>query len=246
MFGIGTLIGAAAGGLGSLFGGSKTSSTTMPDAQTQAIRDAIFQQANGLKSSPAYQGILGGYGGYSDLSNKGAAALGGDESALSSFMNPYIHNVLDQSNAQFDILGRKAQNLVNDQATQAGAFGGSRAAVASGVAAGQVANQQALTNSQLLAGGFGDAQQRAAQAAQLGLQGNSAYLGALGFPTSIYAQALPGGGSTTTQSQGGGGLGGFISGALGGGILGSQYNKAPAPGGNVFGPASNYSFGIGF
>lgn len=222
MFGIGTLLGAAAGGVGSLFGGNKgATSTTSPDAQTQDIRDAIFQQANSLRNSAAYKGILGGYGNYSDLSNQGSAALGGDQAAFGRFMNPYLQNVLKQSNAQFDILGHKAQNLVNDQATQAGAFGGSRAAVASGVAAGQVANQQAMANSQLLYGGFNDAQQRAAQAAQLGLQGNQGYLGALGFPSSIYAQALPGGGSSTTQRQPGGGFGGFISGALGGGIMGT-------------------------
>jgi hypothetical protein len=85
-----------------------------------------------------------------------------------------------------------------------------------------VANERANTNANLLYGGFNDANQRAAQAAGLGLQGNAGLMGGLGLPSEIYARGLPGGGSTTTTSQGGGGIGGFISGALGGGIMGGQ------------------------
>lgn len=232
MLGLGTLIGAGVGGLGSLFGGGgQQTVTNMPDSQTQQIRDAIFQQGQGLQSNPLYTGMLGAYGGFSPLTQLGIGALSGNQQALSSFMNPYLDNVLKQSNRQFDQLGQKALNLVNDQATQAGAFGGSRAAVAQGVAAGQIANQQALANSQLLAQGFNDAMSRAGGAAQLGIQGNQAALGALGFPTSIYAQGLPGGGSTTTYGQKGGGLGGFLTGALGGAITGSGLNSLFGGGG---------------
>ena len=193
--------------------------------------------------------MLGAYGGFSPLMSQGLSALGGDQQAFSRFMNPYLENVLKQSNRQFDQLGQKALNLVNDQATQAGAFGGSRAAVAQGVAAGQVANQQALANSQLLYGGFNDAQQRAQQAAQLGIGGNQAALGALGYPTSIYAQTLPGGGSTTTQTQSGGGVGGFLSGARGGAITGSGlggiFGGGGGDGGGVAGGwRSGSSFGV--
>jgi hypothetical protein len=221
MFGIGTLIGAAAGGLGSLFGGNKTT----PDAQTQAIRDAIFQQANGLKGSQGYKDMLGQYQGYGQLGLQGAQALGGDQQAFGQFMNPYLKNVLDQSNSQFDLLGNQAQGQVADRFTQAGAFGGSRAAVAGGTAAANLAAQRAQMNSSLLYGGFNDAQQRAGQAAGLGLQGNEGYLSALGLPSSIYSRALPGG----TQQQSGGGLGRFITGALGGGILGGGQGSPGIP-----------------
>lgn len=248
--GLGTIIGGAVGGLGSLFGGGgQQTVTTMPDSQTQQIRDSIFQQGQGIQSNPLYTGMLGAYGGFSPLTQLGVGALSGNQQAFGQFMNPYLQNVLRQSNQQFDQLGQKALNLVNDQATQAGAFGGSRAAVAQGVAAGQIANQQALANAQLLYGGFNDAQQRAQQAAQLGIAGNQAALGALGFPTSIYAQGLPGAGSTTTYSQSGGGLGGFLTGALGGGIVGKQlFPQAAAPassGGGYTAPAYQPG-GIGF
>lgn len=247
MLGLGTLIGAGVGGLGSLFGGGgQQTVTTAPDAQTQQIRDAIFQQGQGLQSNPLYTGMLGAYGGFSPLQTLGVNALSGNQQAFGQFMNPYLQNVLRQSNAQFDTLGQKALNLVNDQATQAGAFGGSRAAVAQGVAAGQIANQQALANSQLLAQGFNDAMSRAGDAAQLGIQGNQAGLQALGYPSSIYAQALPGGGYTETRSQSGGGLGGFLTGALGGAITGSRLFGSSSPSassGNYSMPYSQYAAG---
>ena len=220
--GLPTIIGAGAGLLGGLFGGGSSSTTTTPDATTQAARDAIFGQAQGIQNNPLYRNLLASYGGAAPLTQLGLGALGGDQQAFGQFMNPYLQNVLAKSNDQFAHLGAQAQNMVNDQATRAGAFGGSRAAIAQGVAAGQVANQQALTNSQLLYGGFNDAQQRAAQAAQIGFAGNQGALGALQFPASMYQMAEAGGGGTETKGNGGGGIGGAIAGALGGAITGNQ------------------------
>ena len=158
-------------------GGTTTVNTTQLSpgaaAYVQQMRQAASGYAGlpGTKISPAIQPNLPpeiaqaqqDYGRYQQAGNLGIGALSGDASAQQQFMNPYQQ----QFNAQgglFDQLRQQSLGAVNDQATQAGAYGGSRQGVASGVALGQIANSQAGFNYQ----GFQDAMQRAAQAANLG------------------------------------------------------------------------------
>jgi len=132
---------------------------------TQAYRDAAntpFQQTN-----PWLQQAGAG-------AMQGQAALSGDQNAMQMYMNPYQNNVLDQMNSQWGRLSHNVTNSINDQATQAGAFGGSRQGVAEGVGQAQLANDQANQMANLTYGGFQNAQNLAGQQAS-GLQGLGQY-----------------------------------------------------------------------
>jgi hypothetical protein len=139
------------------------------------MRRAAYGYAGlpGTKMTPAIQPNLPpeiaqaqqDYGNYAQAGNLGIGALSGQPGAQQQFMNPYQA----QMNPLFDQLRQQSLQAVNDQATQAGAYGGSRQGVASGVALGQIANSQAGFNYQ----GFQDAMQRAAQAANLGFGANA-------------------------------------------------------------------------
>jgi len=110
--------------------------------------------------NPALTGAMSTLGGY------GAAGLTGldaqtDPTKAAAFMNPYTAAM----DPVFAKLQAQAIQGANANATSAGAFGGSRAAVAQGQAISDIANQQAGFNYQ----GFQDAMSRALQTANLGL-----------------------------------------------------------------------------
>lgn len=95
--------------------------------------------------------------------------------AAQAYMNPYEQQVIDQTMADIGRQGRIAQQGVAAQAVGAGAFGGSRGAVAQQELQRNVLDQQARTAAQMRASGYQQAQQQQMQRAQLagqaGLQG---------------------------------------------------------------------------
>tara|TARA_B000000532_G_C18873673_1_gene409553 strand:- start:1737 stop:2525 length:789 start_codon:yes stop_codon:yes gene_type:complete len=140
----------------------------------------IFKQAQALKGtgmpfSPeqvaglteqqlgAGQLAMGGVGAYQPYLD--AATQFAGPGGAAAFMNPYESAVVDQSLQDIARAGAMQQGQLAGQAAGAGAFGGSRAAVASGELARGTLEQQARTSGQLRASGFQQAQQAAQQAA---------------------------------------------------------------------------------
>lgn len=146
------------------------SGSTGVDAATQAYIDQIRGAAQGAGS--AVPGSVAGAGNYytgaMGAGQQGLAALGGDAQAAARFMNPYQSQVLDQMTKQFDVQNQMAMRNVNDAATRAGAFGGNRHGVATGVALGENARNQAAQYAGLLNSGFEGAMGRAGQVAGMG------------------------------------------------------------------------------
>lgn len=102
--------------------------------------------------------------------------------AAMGFMSPFEEAAVQQALADIGRQGQLAQQQVRGQAVQAGAFGGSRQAVAEQELQRNILEQQARTAAQLRAAGFESAANRALQAAQttgqLGQIGASAAAGA--------------------------------------------------------------------
>jgi len=197
-------------------GGSQTQSTTV-DPRTQAYVDQLRRAALGTQSNPLYaQGR--------QLGGVGLSALGGDANALQQLMGGYG----SQLDPYWNQLRQQTLGTIGDQATQAGAFGGSRQGVAEGAALGQIAQGQAGQR-------YGEVQNalgRAGQLANLGfgidpqilsmLQGS---IGPYGTTQTTHTQSDPwsqllGGGLTLASLFTGGGAGaaaGLLGGAFGGG-----------------------------
>jgi hypothetical protein len=101
----------------------------------------------------------------------GINALSGDPTAVAGLMNPYIQQVLDANNANWQKTNLQTMNQVNDAATRAGAFGGSRQGVTAGVALANNNMAQQTQTANLLNGGYQQAIQQAQALAGFGLQG---------------------------------------------------------------------------
>lgn len=118
---------------------------------------------------------------------QGVAALSGtggmfDPRQTSQFMNPYEQAVIDQTLGDIARQGRIAQQGVAAQAVGAGAFGGSRSAVAQQELQRNILDQQARTAAQMRAAGYTQAQQAAQtayEAAQARRQGAAGIYGNL-------------------------------------------------------------------
>ena len=87
-----------------------------------------------------------------------------DPSAISSFQDPFTQQVIDAQQAEIARLGEKQKLAAGDQAIGAGAFGGSRAAIAQAEIDRNTLEQQARTGAELRSQGFQQAQQAAQQA----------------------------------------------------------------------------------
>jgi hypothetical protein len=98
----------------------------------------------------------------------GVAALSGDPAAMAALMNPYQSQVIDESNKQFGNTLDMVRRNVDDAATRAGAFGGSRHGVATGVAMGDAARAHGQEIANLLQSGYSNAQGVAGSLANLG------------------------------------------------------------------------------
>lgn len=151
---------------------SKTTSSgkSGPDAATQAKVDEIYGAAQ--RAGGAVPTSVGGaqdyYTGAQTYGAQGNAALGGDAAAAAKYMNPYQSQVLDAMTAQFGVQNKMTENQMNDAATRAGAFGGSRHGIATGVALGENQRNQAAQYAGLLNSGFESAMGRAGQQAGMG------------------------------------------------------------------------------
>lgn len=127
----------------------------------------------------------------------GIASLGGTGEMFSpdltaQFMNPYEQAVIDQSLADIRRQGDVAMQGVRAQAVGAGAFGGSRSAIAEQELNRNILEQQGRTAAQLRAAGFGQAQETA-RAAFEAAQGRRQQAG------SLYGQLASGIGSLGGQ-----------------------------------------------
>jgi hypothetical protein len=180
-------------------GGQRQSqnSTTNVDPVTQAYMKQVMDAARGAGSagpSPLVTGAGDYNTGLMKAGNLGMGALSGDPSAVASLMNPYQSQVIDANNAMWQRMNSQALNQVDDRATQAGAFGGSRNAVASGTALSNNNIAQGAQTAGLLNSGFSDMMQRAAGMAGMGFQGAGANanlgMGGVGNPQQWLMQML--------------------------------------------------------
>lgn len=170
-------------------------------------------------SQQAYQNALMGLGRATDFGGFGAQSgfgyLGGaggqfDPNQTLAFMNPYEQRVIQQAMDDIRREGDIRQQGLRAQASNVGAFGGSRQAIAEQELARNVMEQQARTGGQLRMAGYQQAQQqaqlafeqakqrelaRAQAAAGIGSQAASTELeaakagGALGLQTAGLSQA---------------------------------------------------------
>ena len=147
-------------------------------AQAEALKETPMpfapQQLAGLSETQKQAAELGKAGIGSYLPYMQAATLAAQQSgafnqpgAVTQFMNPFEQAVIDQSMQDIARSGQMQQNQLAAQAAGAGAFGGSRGALAQSELTRNILDQQARTAAQLRASGFGQAQQAAQQAAQL-------------------------------------------------------------------------------
>lgn len=160
-------------------GGSKgkQKGTSQIDKGSIEYQNAIRAAAQGAGQagpSPLVTDAAGYYTGAQTAGNLGMGALSGDPSAAKQLMNPYQQQVVNATNAQWDQNDQQTMNAVNDRATQAGAFGGTRQGVATGVALGQNNLNRNSQIGSLLYGGFNDTMNRANTLAGYGMQGAGA------------------------------------------------------------------------
>jgi hypothetical protein len=150
-----------------------------PDDITQGRVGEIWNAAQGAANA-GVPGAIGGaqnyYTGQMGYGNQGNAALGGDAAAAAKYMNPYQNQVIDSMMEQFARGDKRTEMQMNDAATRAGAFGGSRHGIATGTALAENRVNQNAQIAGLLNSGFEGAMGRAAQQAGMGF--NAAGAGA--------------------------------------------------------------------
>lgn len=129
-----------------------------------------------LGADPNTTAAIGNYGNTANLGMGGLSALAGDPAAIAKLMNPYQQNVIDASNANYGRTSDMLQTRLNDRATQAGAFGGGRADVATGAAQGELAAGHNTDIANLLYGGYQGAIGQAGQLANFGMGANGALM----------------------------------------------------------------------
>lgn len=147
------------------------------DPTTQAYIKQIMDaatKAGAAGPSPLVGGATDYNTGLMKAGNLGMGALSGDPNATQTLMNPFQQQVIDANNANWKRTNLQTQNQVGSNATQAGAFGGTRQAVATGAALSGNNIAQGQQTAGLLQGGFSDAMNRAAQLAQGGFAGAGA------------------------------------------------------------------------
>ena len=108
--------------------------------------------------------------GYAPQQVQGADVAGN----ISGFMNPYLGNVIAPALMALDVQRQNALNQIGDQATRAGAFGGSRQGIQEGVTNAAYGMQGATLAGNLLNQGYNNALGAAQNQAQLQQQANLA------------------------------------------------------------------------
>lgn len=192
------------------FGGQRQtqSQNTSLDGTTQAYLKQIMDAARGAGAagpSPLVGGATDYYNTAMTGGNLGMGALSGDPRAAQQLMNPYQSQVIDANNAQWAKTNAATSAQVDDEATRAGAFGGSRHGVAEGIALGNNNQAQQQQTAGLLSTGYGDAMNRASQLAQMGYgaagQNANLGLGGVGSPQQWLMQQLRAGFVMPTGQQ---------------------------------------------
>jgi hypothetical protein len=183
--GIGPIAAAGLGAAGGLLGGpggTRATTETGIDPFLDPFRRDLLSRSQALAGQPF------------------------DPASIQPFMNPFQSGVEDATVADFARQRAQLGNSVDDLATKAGAFGGSRHAVLQARGLAEIGQNEASTLAGLRYSGFNDAMTRAMQYPfqQLGFYGNVLS----GVPQS---QSL-----TTNQRETGGGLNRALGGAVAG------------------------------
>jgi hypothetical protein len=185
-------------------GGGSQTVTQKLDPLTQQMQGEIYRRAQSASTQPytPYRGqtvagvsplstqAAGQFGQLGGLAGLGGAAMAGDPAAFARFHNPFQSAVLDRLGASFDQLRGKTLMNANDQATQAGAFGGSRHGIMAGEQLGQIDRAQMDATANLLHQDFGDAFGRAQQTANFGLGALGQAFGAGDYFRNVQQQQL--------------------------------------------------------
>ena len=139
------------------------SPVTIPDEQVAGLTPAQQQAiALGIEGIGAYQPMMEAG---AETLGQGVAMLQPD--AYQQYMDPYVDEVLDQSLADLQRQGAMEEQRINQAAINAGAFGGSRQAVAGQELSRNLADSFARQSAQLRSQAFESAQNRAQQAGEL-------------------------------------------------------------------------------
>jgi hypothetical protein len=150
------------------------SSTTSVDRESADMMRRLWgagQAAGAAGPSPLVTGAAD-YGGAAQAAgNLGFGALGGSQAAIAQLMNPYNQQVIEENRKGWDQTNTNTINQINDAATRARAYGGSRHGVAEGVALSQNNLAQMQQEAGLRSAGYDQAMQQAAQLAGYGFQG---------------------------------------------------------------------------
>ena len=159
-----------AGDIGGQVGGAQSGAELAAQRarQSTAAAQQALMSAGGMGGSAAQQGIAA-------LSGTGGRF---DPSQIAPFMSSYEDAAVQQALADVARQGQLAQQGVRAQAVGAGAFGGSRQAVAEQELQRNILEQQGRTAAQMRAAGFESAAGRAQQAFEQ-QQGRQQQLGAL-------------------------------------------------------------------
>ena len=131
------------------------------------------EAAGGSIPTPVLQ-AQGYFGGAQTAGQTGLDALSGNPAAAQNFMNPYQQQVIDAMNQQFGVQNQMTMQGVDDAATRAQAFGGSRHGIATGTALAENARNQSAQVAGLPNQGFEGAMGRAGQVAGLGFDAANA------------------------------------------------------------------------
>lgn len=128
-------------------GGKTQTTTTAPDPASQAY----IQQMRGMAGGAANVATQGPQGGGSWMTGP----ISPDQ--IQQAMSPYLQNVIGGVRGEFDHLRSQAGMQTGQDATMAGAFGGSRHGVAEGVRMGELDRAQTSQIGGLLNQGYGQA-----------------------------------------------------------------------------------------
>lgn len=191
-------------------------------AGVNAAGTGIGAMTQGMGIVPAALSAAQPYQLGSAMTGYGATQGYNPTAAYQDYMNPYTQDVIDRAMSDIAGQGMRQAQQARSQAVNAGAFGGSRQAVAEAEIGRNVLDEQARTSAGLRASGFQQAQQQAQGAFESQQQRQAQFAQMLGNLGTSYGQlGLQGASQLGALGQGLGALGGQM-GALG--ELGQQLN----------------------
>lgn len=155
---------------------------------TQATQGGIGAAGQAMGIVPAALSAAQPYQSGSAATGFGATQGYNPMTGYQGYMNPYMEDVIRQSESDIARQGKIQEQGVRAQAVGAGAFGGSRQAVAERELGRNVAEQQARTSAGLRAQGFEQAQQQAQQSFEQQQQRQGQFAQLLGNLGTSYGQ----------------------------------------------------------